>query len=360
MVYKVSGNTVIDDSENVFLANVHAQRVDWGFQYDYCYLDSAEARSGPYQGVIERFPFANELDIVARNPYPDFLPGYAAASGAASSQEYGYHFGSYDYGPTPLAPTTSDDTIYRFPFADDTDGRSNVGDLASGDSYGCAGSTSLWYGYRAGGINYLPDTWTNAIERFPFASEGADAADVGDLLNASSSAIGSISQIMTYGYIVGGYEPASPFPTDIDTIQRWPFAAVTTNATDVGNLLQALYVSGSSETGYGCSSDEYGYTAGARSSTPSPAWLDVIQRWPFASGTTNSSDVGNLTRVYSNQNCAGSRENGYRLGGRGGSPLAYHNDIERWPFASGSTNSTDVGDLRDPAGYDGSITNWRN
>ena len=88
----------------------------------------------------------------------------------------------------------------------------------------------------------------------------------------------------TFGYLTGGYLS----PITKNTIFRFPFASTTTNTSDVGDLTSArMWI-------VGASSSTHGYAAGGYI-LPSSAHSDIIEKYPF-SGLTNSSDVGDLTQ----------------------------------------------------------------
>ena len=94
------------------------------------------------------------------------------------------------------------------------------------------------YGYFVGGYS---TAITNTIDKFSLTVVGANATDVGDLLNNSgtpSGALvgytgGSTTSSTTHGYHIGG-GGGVPIPT---MIQRVSFAS-DGNATDVGELTQ--------------------------------------------------------------------------------------------------------------------------
>lgn len=147
----------------------------------------------------------------------------------------------------------------------------------------------------------------------------------------------------SYGYAAGG----SPATMD-NRIDRWPFASGTTNAVDTTANLPA-----NRDYNRGCASATYGYSIGGALIPFPGAHQDDIARWPFASSTTNASNIGTLSSNIAA--CAGisavGEGYGYRAGGDLAPPINIPatplvNVIERWPFATGSpTNATDVGDM---------------
>lgn len=178
------------------------------------------------------------------------------------------------------------------------------------------------YGYASGGV-----TRTNVIDKFPFAADG-NATDVGDLVQAIYGAAGHSSS--ESGYLSGG----NTSPGSTDTIQKFPFST-DSNSTDVGNLL------GASNYAAGQSSSENGYYSGGL-----PTLSDVIQKFPFASdgNSTNVGSLGGNRTPYGGGQS--SNQNGYVV-------TAADNTIEKFPFAS-DTNATFVGTLFTQTGALGS------
>ena len=189
------------------------------------------------------------------------------------------------------------------------------------------GSTS---GYSSGGILSPPFTRLDTIDKFPFASDG-NATDVGDLTVARSHPAGQSSTAS--GYSSGGFDPA---PAATNVIDKFPFAS-DGNATDVGDLTVVR------NTLAGQSSTVSGYSSGGNNPGLSPAYIDVIDKFPFASDG-NATDVGDLTLGRSNVTGQSSTASGYTSGGFFGPPFARFDTIDKFPFASDG-NASDVGDL---------------
>ena len=176
---------------------------------------------------------------------------------------------------------------------------------------GVVGNESTVSGYSNGGAY----TITNAIEKFPFASDG-NSTDVGDTL-ASTGYYGASQSSADHGYATGHSVP------QVNTIERFPFSS-DTNASDVGDLTSASYAA------MGSNSATHGYHMKSFQ----------LDKFPFASNT-NATDVGALS-LNSKTYGAGqsSSLSGYSSGGSSGAS----NVIDRFPFASEGT-ATDVGDL---------------
>jgi hypothetical protein len=178
------------------------------------------------------------------------------------------------------------------------------------------------YGYTSGGG---PGGGTlNTIDRFPFASATTNASDVGDLTSGRYAPAGQSS--LTNGYTSGGFAPGNT--TNIETFL---FSSATTNASDVGDLTVARReLAGQSSSDYGYSSGGYPY-GGA-----------TIDKFPFASDWTGTAtDVGDQSVGRRTTSGQSSTTHGYTSGGIGASQ---YNIIDRFPFASDG-NATDVGDL---------------
>lgn len=228
-----------------------------------------------------------------------------------SSLENGYAAGA-------ASPTTRVNNIDRWPFAASITNAADVGDLSAARGE-CGGAITITngFGYCSGGDS--GSAAENVIDRFPFALSITNATDVGDLIDAIGTASLGCGQSSTHGYQIGG---------DQNTIQRWPFALSITNAADVGDLTISRSRSGHT------SSTDFGYSFGGSPQTPS----QVIDRFPFALSITNAVNVGSLSDARERLGSAFSSTYGYSLGGAG-------NIIDRWPFSLAITNASDVGDI---------------
>lgn len=166
-------------------------------------------------------------------------------------------------------------------------------------------------------------------------TEGADSGaqiTIGKWnLTGSSSSSGGSS--FTWGgdraVISGGYNTTSSAGSNV--IQYYDITA-TGNATDFGDLVQALYYSGA------CSNSTYGVTAGGYNGVN--AYLNTIQYFTIST-TSNTSDFGDLTTSYKT---AGASNGTYGLWFRN----AADQTIDYVTIATPS-NATDFGDC----GYTG-------
>lgn len=218
---------------------------------------------------INKFSFASDGN--ATNIATTFLANVRENTGH-SSETNGYSSGGY--------PTTFQNTITRFPFAEETT-TVDVGDLSLSVN-GAAGQSSQTHGYSSTGE---PTTTPHTrIDKFAFASDG-NATNVGDTTQQRSGPAGQNSS--THGYTSGGDQySTNPSVRNSDIIDKFPFAA-DGNSTDVGDLtITRGFIMG------GSSSTSSGYSAGGRQ-IPSP-YHNVIDKFPFASDA-NATDVGDMT-----------------------------------------------------------------
>jgi hypothetical protein len=202
------------------------------------------------------------------------------------------------------------------------------------------------YGYTSGGAAPGPVAF-NVIDKFPFTAD-TNATDVGDLTVTRSSVAGQSSKVS--GYACGGVTDP-PSPAVINVIEKFSFSA-DGNATDVGDLTVGKYVA------TGQSSTVSGYAAGGYAG---PIASNVIDKFPFSSDA-NATDVGDLTFARSMVAGQSSDVSGYTSGGLNpAGPTPHFNVIDKFPFAS-DTNATDVGDLtllmRSAAGQSSNVSGY--
>lgn len=161
--------------------------------------------------------------------------------------------------------------------------------------------------------------------------EGFFANATVSTVNAIATASG-LFQGMNHGYTIGGNTP-----TDVNTIDRFPFAS-DTNAADVGDAqgrFYAIYASHSSPT--------HGYVSGHYGSfTPTVGIANVVDKFPFSSSAT-SSRVGFLTIQHNRPSGMSSQSDGFTALGTNPSVGGAVNTIDRFPFAS-DANASDHGD----------------
>jgi hypothetical protein len=246
----------------------------------------------------------------------------------------------YASGVSPPAPPGLSNAISKFPFASDANA-TDVGDLSVSRRDG-SGQSSDVSGYTSGGTSApnhpLAGGNTNVIDKFPFASNG-NATDVGDLLSIMEAVGGGQSSTVS-GYVSGGFAPTAVAPPGglSNVIQKFPFAT-NANATDVGDLtFHSYYVAGQSSTvsGYTSSRNVFNVPPPGNSSS------NIIDKFPFATDA-NATDVGDLSVTRRSAAGQSSTVSGYASGGN--LPTNFRsNTIDKFPFAA-DANATDVGDL---------------
>ena len=175
-------------------------------------------------------------------------------------------------------------TVDNFSFTSDTNAVDHCDAFSIGSHHSC--SRSGTHGYANAGEIFPHYTVVNRITKFAFASS-ADGTDVADTLVAIGLNSGYSSA--THGYIAGGHLQVSQ--VTVDTIQKYTTSA-DINATDVGDLSEAI------GTPKGSSSVTHGYRMGGNN--PSPASSEYsserIDKFPFATDS-NATDVGDLLQA---------------------------------------------------------------
>ena len=218
------------------------------------------------------------------------------------------------------SPTNTRNTIDSFPFASDANA-SDVGDTTSVIHFQ-SGQSSLSHGYSSGGSTGTPASHTlvNIIQRIPF-SENANATDVGDLTVSRRGLAGNSSR--SNGYATSGY--IDPSTTYQNVIDKFPFSSDTTNSSDVGDLTQERSFSA------GTSGETHGYTAGGYAPGGNS---NVIDKFPFSSDA-NATDVGDLTQSTYGGAPQSSATHGYTSGGTTtANNTGLHSVIDKYPFSS--------------------------
>ncbi len=248
-------------------------------------------------------------------------------SGGLGGKISGYTSGGY-FGP----PATYSNVIDKFPFATNANA-TDVGDLTVGRQ-GSSGQSSAVSGYTSGG--FVPP-WSNVVDKFPFATN-SNATDVGDLTQSKSETAGQSSTIS--GYASGGSSFTIP-TISTSAIDKFSFAT-DANSINVGNLISLK--NGSA----GHSSTVSGYNSGGLI-PGSPGYTNVIEKFPFAI-SVNSVDVGDLTNQKAHAAGQSSTTSGYTSGGYGNNPLVLLTTIEKFPFAT-DANATNIGDLTQARRY---------
>jgi hypothetical protein len=159
------------------------------------------------------------------------------------------------------------------------------------------------------------------IDKYPFSSDD-NSTDVGNLSVGRWNCSGQSSA--THGYTAGG-NTGHAYGGPVDTIDKFPFTSGFTTATDVGNLTAVR----TTTSGQSSIPNGYGYNTGGG---------NVIEKFSFTSDG-NSTSVGNTLTSREYATGQSSATHGYTSGNY---PIT--TDIDKFPFSSDG-NSTDVGDL---------------
>jgi hypothetical protein len=280
----------------------------------------------PAYNVIDKFRFSNINNAI---DVGDLTQARLLVAGQSSSIS-GYTSGGY------VPPATRSNVIDKFPFAQNANA-TDVGDLSTA-RYANGGNSSNTSGYIAGGFA-VPGAVTT-IDKFPFAND-INASAVGNLTQARTYGAGHSS--LTHGYIAGGSTAASA-PTQVNTIDKFPFASDGT-ATDVGDIVSSRGLIA------GISSSNWGYVVGG-------GWLStnsrLIERFSFITDR-NSVSVSDVAMPFGRYGVSGtsSESSGFFSGGFTSPPQTAQNAIELFPFGTFASRGfiTDIGDLTVARGY---------
>jgi hypothetical protein len=136
------------------------------------------------------------------------------------------------------------------------------------------------YGFAAGGSVTPPETYSNVIDKFPFAAH-YNFFDIGDLTVSRKYGAGCSSRIN--GYVAGGTTG-----TRSNVIDKFSFTT-NRNATDVGDLTAAK------EGGAGVSSSTDGYVMGGL--TVPGSSVTTIEKFSFASDYNATALTGGNTET---------------------------------------------------------------
>ena len=204
---------------------------------------------------------------------------------------------------------------------------------AAGGSYGNRLGSN--YGYAAGGRNPGAPTSPTTIDKVSLASDG-NATDVGDNPSPQYGGAGVYSD--THGYIAGDYGDNSIWKYSFSSDGN---SSDTSYGTTRSNE-QSAYVAG-------ITSETHGYVAGGGQHANYA--VNIIDRFPFSS-EENSTDVGDVSQAKLNYASGNNSATfGYVVGGYLQPGGTQQNTIQKFPFALATTNTTDVGDLLTPRGF---------
>lgn len=264
--------------------------------------------SVPNTNVIDKYSYASDGDATDVGN----MTRSQSSSAGGGSETHGYI----------IAGSPNDNTIAKFSYT--TDGNAtDTGYNIKPSDYGGQGQPEM-LGDRTNIYVIGQNPVSNEILTFSAASDGSTITDYGDLI-ATTRLMGSGSSA-THGYGLGGRTP-----TDVNTIQKFPFASAA-NATDIGDLLDVTYGT------TGTSSGTHGYAVGGFN--PPANRTNVIQKYSFSTDG-DATDAADITAARGYMGSTSSTTHGYV---HGGNEPALVNTIEKFPYAA-DANATDVGDL---------------
>ena len=186
-------------------------------------------------------------------------------------------------------------------------------------------------GWIGGGTDFAPGTATNIIDRLIYATDTTDMVDRSDL-TVKRAQLGAWSD-GSVGWFVGGF--VSPARSNV--IDRITYSTDTTNAINRADLSDARAGIGTVSNG------THGWCAGGNSNTPSDA-INTIDRFIFASDTTDSVDRADLIQARQVSGALTDGTFGWFLGGFG-EGIGPTSTIDRYTFSSDTTNAIDRADL---------------
>lgn len=256
------------------------------------------------------------------NFYGQYI-GYGSGGGP-TAELYNAEFFIYAQGGQQ-AGNQAYDRIDRWSVSADTNA-TDVGNLAQISMYNC-GATSGTDGFCCTSAAAYPAV--TGIQKYSYAAATTNASSHGDVVTANSGSHGHSDMSAQFGYKNGGHG------ANVNK-QRFAFAANTT-ATNVGNLSTHHHQGGGSQDlthGY----SQSGYNQ------PENADITQIDRFAFAS-TVDSVDCGDVTVGRGGiDNAVSSTTKGYLVGGYSIGSGGYSNIIDSHTYAS-SITAADIGDL---------------
>ena len=228
-----------------------------------------------YTTQLNKFPFAAGGNATDAGD----LSSARGAGGPVHTEQTGYMMAGRD-------PSGNLNTIEKYPHATGT-GVEVTATTQSARNRPHGSGSSTTHGYVMGG--YTSSAVTD-IDKMPFASEDA-ASDVGDLNIAAYTNTGGVSST-THAYSAGNW------PGSRTTRLKVSFAS-DGNSVTAGAISYGRY--GTS----GTSSTTHGYTHGGVSPAFSGSYTNIIDKFPYASDTDTSTDVGDATQSPGIANAAG-------------------------------------------------------
>ncbi len=197
-------------------------------------------------------------------------------------------------------------------------------------------------GYFAGGYNYNPSSSQNdvtKVERINFANDTATALIRGDLSNNPGSML-SVTSSLNYGYVAGGH--VVPVKS---TISRIDYSNDTAQSATKGPLSLAR----GQASGFG--NKNYGYHAGGMNFIGSPSFTQIaystVDRIDYANDSSTASPKGPLSAATAYQTGGGNLSYGYYVG-RSPSTGAWgpsNTRVDRVDYANDSSTASPRGNM---------------
>ena len=176
----------------------------------------------------------------------------------------------------------------------------------------------------------------NVYTKYSFVNDGNS---VGAASYRIVSEARSHQSSSSHGYSCGGYQflPAVGGGNVVNAIEKFPFSSDVTTTSDVGDLTTTFRGS------TGQSSTTNGYSSGTNPGNAPEGGRNFINKFPFSSDT-NATDIGNLTVGRNYAGGQSSTEYAYTSAGGAYPGGTNSNTIDKFPFST-DTNATDVGDV---------------
>lgn len=208
-------------------------------------------------------------------------------------------------------------------------------------------------GYTVWGVenNPAPSSFSDRVDSFPFAAVPTPATQVGNLTQERGSAAGVSSD--THGFAAGGFRstpPSSPSLGLYRNMRRFPFAAPFAGATfSISNTPTPN--NGGVRDSAGINGDTHGYFAGGsfgiRPPSGNKSYFSVANIWRFSfpSGSTATSQ-GSLDRPRTNTYGLQSATEGFVATGPTPSPPSVDLQVQKFPFSAPTPiTTTTVGEM---------------
>jgi hypothetical protein len=282
---------------------------------------------------VDKYPFSSDTNSTSVGTLTSARYNHASQS----SQNALYMQGGMP--ATPVNPGGDYRFTERYPFADGNSTSYIIGCATSNGDWGWRGRTkavgvsSVLNGYYGGGYGTSSPfdggaSWNSDIKKFSFFTNSDSSSYKSASLTASRINMAGANST-TVGYFMGGILSNTAHTNAID---RFPFA------TDA-NSTATYTLSDNKAFSTGISSSTYAYSIGGMTTPPGNTYTNTMDRFPFAS-ETNATSVASLNSVRSHSGGFSSANYGYVAAGyKTANPASVTNDISKFSFASEATSS---------------------